>query len=122
MRSIVFTAGNQIDLLHCGAEFFPALIAAFDGASDEIHLETYMFALDPTGESVIAALQRAAGRGVAVKVITDWIGTGLAVSNVLHTRLKAAGVQHRSFNPWFRAGVARTHRKICVVDRKLAFL
>jgi cardiolipin synthase len=122
MRPIVFTAGNQIDLLHCGAEYFPALIAAFDGAASEIHLETYIFALDPTGELVIEGLQRAAGRGVAVKVVTDWVGTGNAVSKLLRARLRAAGVQHRSFNPWFRAGVARTHRKICVVDRKLAFL
>jgi cardiolipin synthase len=122
MRSIVFTSGNQVDLLHCGAEFFPALIEAFDAATIEIYLETYIFALDPTGELIVAALERAARRGVAVNVITDWLGTGPAISKLLHARLKAGGVHHRSFNPWFRGGVARTHRKICVVDRKLAFL
>jgi len=31
-------------------------------------------------------------------------------------------VHYRAFNPWFTRGIARTHRKICVVDRKLAFL
>jgi cardiolipin synthase len=108
--------------LHSGAEYFPALTAAFDSAAAEIYLETYIFAIDPTGEKIIAALTRAAGRGVVVNVISDWVGTGRAVSNLLHARLEAAGVQHRSFNPWFRSGVARTHRKICVVDRKLAFL
>jgi cardiolipin synthase len=122
MRSIVYSSGNQISLLHCGAEYFPALVAAFDQATAEIYLETYIFEIDPTGELIIDALTRAAGRGVAVKVITDWVGTGHAASRLLHARLTVGGVQHRSFNPWFRGGVARTHRKICVVDGKLAFL
>jgi cardiolipin synthase len=122
MRSIVYTAANQIDLLHCGAEYFPALLEAFDQAETEIYLETYIFALDPTGERVVAALQRAAKRGVAVNVISDWVGAGHAVSKQLHIQLEQNGVRHRSFNPWFRNGVARTHRKICVIDRKLAFL
>lgn len=122
MSSVTFTAGNQVALLHCGAEFFPALVAACDHAASEIYLETYIFASDETGDQIKAALIRAAGRGVSVNVITDWIGTGRVQSNLLHKEFLAAGVKHRRFNPWFRRGVARTHRKICVVDRKLAFL
>jgi cardiolipin synthase len=122
MRSITFTAKNDIDLLHCGAEFFPRLVEAFDAATTEICLETYIFAADPTAEQIRLALQRAAGRGVNVKVITDWVGTGRVQSNFLDNEFSKAGVRHRSFNPWFRNGVARTHRKMCVVDRKLAFL
>ena len=34
----------------------------------------------------------------------------------------AAGVRYRVFNPWFKRGVARTHRKIAVVDREVAFV
>jgi cardiolipin synthase len=55
-------------------------------------------------------------------VITDWTGTGNSHTRKLRERLLAGGVQHRSFNPFFRRGVARTHRKSCVVDRKVAFL
>lgn len=122
MRTVNFTAHNTVTLLHCGAEFFPALIAAIDAAQAEIHLETYIFADDKTADMVKDALKRAAGRGVAVKVITDWIGTGHAFSKKLKQELQAAGVQHRSFNPWFRRGVVRTHRKLCVIDRSVAFL
>ncbi|MDB5842667.1 MAG: cardiolipin synthase [Herminiimonas sp.] len=122
MRSVTFTGSNQITLLHCGAEFFPELEAACDAAISEIYLETYIFAADKTSERILAALARAAARGVRVYVITDWIGTGRVQSKLLHNILSANGVRHRSFNPWFRRGVARTHRKICVVDRKLAFL
>ena len=83
MRSVTFTANNHITLLHSGAEFFPALVAAFDAATVEIYLETYIFADDETGERIKAALQRAACRGVNVNVITDWIGTGRVRSNLL---------------------------------------
>lgn len=122
MRSVTFTANNYITLLNSGVEYFPQLIVAFDQAQDEIYLETYIFALDETGEDIKAALERAARRGVQVRVITDWVGTGSAVSKRLARDLAAAGAHHCSFNPWFKRGVVRTHRKMCVVDRKLAFL
>jgi len=122
MRQVVFTANNQVELLHCGGEYFPALIAAIDAARAEVYLETYIFGDDDTATAVKAALARAAARGVAVNVITDWLGTGDAYSARLKRELAHAGVHHRSFNPRFAFGVARTHRKICVVDREIAFL
>ena len=122
MRPISYTANNKLTLLHCGAEFFPELEAACDSAVSEIYLETYIFADDATGRRIEQALIRAAQRHVRVHVITDWTGTGHLHTKKLKERLQAGGVAHRSFNPLFRRGVARTHRKICVVDRKVAFL
>lgn len=122
MRPVEFTAHNTVSLLHCGAEYFPALIAAFDAARYEIYLETYIFTLDRTGEEIKDALVRAASRGVTVNVITDWLGTGHRQSVALNQALRAGRVNHRVFNSWFRRGVTRTHRKICVVDREVAFL
>ncbi|GIZ50892.1 cardiolipin synthase ClsB [Noviherbaspirillum aridicola] len=122
MRPIEFVAHNHVTLLHSGAEFFPALIAAIDGARFEVHLETYIFTLDQTGVQVRDALLRAAARGITVNVITDWLGTGHRQSVLLNRALKAGGVQHKVFNSWFRRGVTRSHRKICTVDRSVAFL
>lgn len=122
MRTVDFTAHNRVRLLYRGAEYFAALIEAFDAAKVEIYLETYIFALDPMADQVKAALIRAAARGVHVNVVTDWIGTGPKQSKILQQQLLVAGVQHRIFNAWFKRGLARTHRKICVVDRTLAFL
>jgi len=122
MRSVSFTGGNDVRLLHCGAEYFPALIEAFDAAANEIYLETYIFAADATAESVKAALLRAARRGVQISVLVDWIGTGRRQSALLQQEFAAAGVACRSFNPWFRRGIPRMHRKLCVVDRQVAFL
>lgn len=122
MRSIHFTSENTITLLYCGAEFFPALIAAIDAAVAEVCLETYIFADDAVGRAVKEALKRAAARGCAVNVISDWHGTGRVTVGLLDAELHAAGVNHRAFNPWFRRGVARSHRKLCVVDRSCAFV
>lgn len=122
VRSVSFIGENNIQLLHCGAEYFPAMIAAFDNAKSEIYLETYIFAADETAELVKAALARAVQRGVIVNVLSDWIGTGNLASRTLHDAFTLVGVDHRSFNPWFIRGIARMHRKLCVVDRGVAFL
>lgn len=122
MRAVSFTGQNDIKLLHCGAEFFPALVDAFEAARSEIYLETYIFAHDDTANNVKAALIRAVERGVLVNVMTDWLGTGNAHSDLLCKEFQAAGIAYCSFNPWFRRGIARMHRKICVVDRQIAFL
>ncbi|AMP12974.1 phospholipase D family protein [Collimonas pratensis] len=109
-------------MLHNGAAFFPALIAAIDAARVEIYLETYIFAADATADSVQQALTRAAQRGVTVRVITDWLGSGRVRSLSLQQEFEASGVMYRAFNPWFRRGVARMHRKMCVVDRHISFV
>ena len=57
-----------------------------------------------------------------VHVITDWTGTGNTHTKKLRKGCRLAACGTGSFNPLFRRGVARTHRKICVVDRKVAFL
>ena len=69
------TAGHNLQLLHGGAEFFPSLVAAIDGAEQEVWLETYIFYFDASGERVAAALERAALRGVVVYLVVDGIGT-----------------------------------------------
>lgn len=122
MRSVNYIAHNDVQLLHCGTDYFPALIGAIDGAQREVYFETYIFADDATGTLVIEALMRAAQRGVLVCMITDWFGTGRRRINAMHAQLEAAGVHHRVFNPWFLGGIARTHRKICVVDSEVALV
>jgi cardiolipin synthase len=122
MRNVNYIADNDIQLLYCGTEFFPAMLAAIDAAQYDIFFETYIFADDETGAAVLDALIRAARRGVVVRMITDWFGTGNSRIKLMNAALEGTGVQHRVFNPWFRRGVTRTHRKICVVDRAIAFV
>jgi cardiolipin synthase len=122
MHSVNYVGKNDVTLLESGLALFPAMIAAIDAARHDIHFETYIFASDDVGVAVQAALMRAAARGVKVRVVTDWFGTGARQARALGVAFAEAGVRYRVFNPWFKRGVARTHRKIVVVDREIAFV
>jgi cardiolipin synthase A/B len=122
MRTVIFTAQNRLSILQSGREYFPALIEAINEARIEIYFETYIFAFDEVGNAVRDALKRAVARGVSVHVITDWLGTGNILGGMLEDDLESVGIEHRTFNPWFVRGIARSHRKICVIDGELAFV
>ncbi len=122
MRKLHFIEGNDVELLHSGAQFFPALIVSINQAQHEVYLESYIFAADQTAQSVHAALVQAAARGVQVRVVIDWIGSDRSHAIDLTRRFNEHGVVCRCFNPWFKRGLARTHRKICVVDRQVAIV
>lgn len=119
--------GNRITLLESGTEYFPSLLEAIDGAEREIHLETYIFADDDTGRRVAAALSRAVGRGVVVRVLIDGFGTRSLIGP-LEQDLRAAGVQVLYYRPdlggprFKRHRLRRLHRKIVLVDGRVAFV
>ncbi|MBI1964878.1 MAG: cardiolipin synthase ClsB [Betaproteobacteria bacterium] len=119
--------GNRITLLESGAQYFPALVAECDTARREIHVETYLFEDDATGRSVADALARAGRRGVATHVLVDGFGSK-SLDPGLVSGLKAAGVRFLVYrpkiSPWTlkRARLRRMHRKIAVVDARVAFV
>ncbi len=124
-RPLIY-GGNRVQLLRSGAEFFPRLLEAIAEARASIHLETYIFELDAVGERVVGALLEAAGRGVAVHVLVDAFGSARAAP-LLRERLAAGGVRFRVFRPglWWRLErrlLRRLHRKIALVDDRLAFV
>lgn len=122
-----FLGGNRIRLLRTGAEYFPALRAAIDGAREQVHLETYLFDADMTGHMIAAALSRAAARGVATHVLIDGFGSKDLNDDVIREML-AAGVRLLKFrpeiSPWTlkRQRLRRLHRKIAVIDGGVAFV
>jgi cardiolipin synthase len=122
MRSVTYVANNDVILLESGSTYLPALLAALDAARHEILYETYIYAEDETAGAITKALVKAAERGVKVRVLVDWFGTGNRTANGLRALFAASCVHYRMFNPWFKRGVARSHRKITVIDRELAFV
>ncbi|HVY06217.1 MAG TPA: cardiolipin synthase ClsB [Burkholderiales bacterium] len=121
-----FRGGNRIDLLGNGEQFFPALEREIDAARHEIHLETYIFEDDATGHRIAQALLRAAGRGVAVRLLVDGFGSrGFAAG--LHDDFLRAGVQSLIFRPeksllkFRRTRLRRLHRKLAVIDGSVGF-
>src|SRR5437868_7627552 len=123
-----FMPGNAIGLLRNGAEYFPALIAAIDGAKREVWLETYIFADDVAGRAVAAALVRAAARAVTVRVLVDGWGARLYLTAQLQQFLVDGGVQLMKYRPEIRPWHFRLHRmrrllrKLCQLDGEIAFV
>jgi len=122
MRSVTYVANNDVTLLESGSTYLPALLEALAAARQEILYETYIYADDETAHAITAALIAAAGRGVKVRVVTDWFGTGNRVARQLGETFAQAGVHYRMFNPWFKRGAARSHRKVAVIDNDVAFV
>jgi cardiolipin synthase len=122
-----FLAGNRLQLLESGGDYFPALVAAIDAALHEVHLETYIFADDSTGRRVASALARAAQRGVAVRVLVDGFGAREFAAG-LGAELAAAGVELMTYRPevgrtrFRRHRLRRLHRKLSVFDGRVAFV
>ncbi len=118
---------NNIKLLHNGNAYFPALEAALDRAEHEIYLESYIFENDHTGRRIAEALGRAAVRGVKTHVLIDGFGSK-GLPKTMIDFLETAGVMVRKFrpeiSPWTlkRQRLRRLHRKIVVVDLKMAFV
>lgn len=113
-------------LLEGSTAFFPSLIAAIDSAAQSIQLETYIFDLTASGSDVALALERAAQRGVQVRVMVDGFGTPTFPDEWKH-RFKSAGIQWLEYEPIVTLGIflpsqwRRLHRKLCVIDSAVAF-
>jgi len=122
-----FLPGNRLTLLDSGKEYFPALLAAIEAASTEIYLESYIFADDEIGHEVAGALARAARRGVQVNVTVDGWGARNFSINFL-PMLTDAGVRAMFYRPEIgrfhikRHRLRRLHRKLVVIDARLAFV
>ena len=97
-----------------------------DGAKHEVRLETYIFDTAGAAADVAHAMVRAAARGVSVCLVVDGVGTR-ELPEVWRQRFEHAGVQCRVYAPLSSGGLwrpshwRRLHRKLCVVDRELAF-
>lgn len=117
--------GNGVCLLPGGQAFFPALIEAIDQAAFHVSLETYIYADDDIGRAVADALVRAARRGVTVRLLVDGFGGGDCPPELI-ARLRDGGVQVRIYRPLkgfrLRRNLRRLHRKIAVIDRRVAFV
>ncbi len=118
--------GHAITLLKGGEALFAAMAEEIDGARAEVLLESYIFEFAGAPVRVAEALERAAARKVRVRVALDGIGTG-DVPAEWQARWKAAGVEWRIFNPargWrvlMPRRWRRLHRKLAVVDGRVAF-
>ncbi|MBI1944756.1 MAG: cardiolipin synthase [Deltaproteobacteria bacterium] len=118
-------AGNRVLPLDDGDATYPAMQRAIDAAARSVVLCSYIFDADEVGRALADTLVRAAARGVAVRVLVDDVGRRYSWPSILRP-LRAGGVRAAAFLPTLsplRAPLAnlRNHRKICVVDGRVAF-
>jgi cardiolipin synthase A/B len=117
---------TELQLLEGSIAFFPSLITAIDSAEKSIQLETYIFDFTASGAHVAQALERAAQRGVQVRVMVDGFGTPAFPDEWKH-RFKSAGIEWLVYEPMVTLGIflpsqwRRLHRKLCVIDSAVAY-
>jgi cardiolipin synthase A/B len=118
------TGGNRYEVLTNGDEIFPAMLAAVNGATRRICLETYIYEAGTVGDQFSAAFEAAAKRGVEVRMVVDAMGSD-KIAKAWRERLVAAGVKIGDFGQakWYTLEELnyRTHRKILVVDGRVGF-
>ena len=117
--------GNLVEMLHSGDEAYPRMLAEIAGAKTSVGLCSYIFRDDSAGEKFHSALIEAQRRGVKVCVLIDGVGGGYFWSGT-YNRLRKAGVPVarflHSYFPWRMPFVnLRNHRKLLVIDGRVAF-
>ena len=117
--------GNKIELLNNGDQIFPALLQAIHSAQKTIHFETFLYESSEIGTKVREALSERARAGVKVRVILDGIGSGSSLKSEDVDAFREGGCQFFYYHPthsWrFDRVNRRTHRRVLVIDGKIAF-
>lgn len=117
---------TSVTLLVDGAATYAAILEAVENAQNHIHLEYYIYNPDQCGQRLLDALVRKAREGVKVRLLLDAVGSSRVKNKFLQPLHEAGGVSAwfhpTKLRPFTRPWVnMRTHRKIVVVDGRIAF-
>ncbi|MEO7402928.1 MAG: cardiolipin synthase [Burkholderiales bacterium] len=118
---------GKVELYVDGDSCYRAIIEAISRAADHVHLEYYIWEPGTIADRVLAALIDRARAGVKIRLLVDDVGSSKADERYF-APLIAAGAEVAWFNPlrWSRIRLTllnfRTHRKIVVIDGRVAFM
>lgn len=120
-------AGNRITLLIDGPQTLAAIRKAITAAKHHVHVETYIFGDDEVGRDFSELLIARRRAGVEVRVLYDAVGS-VTTPGTFFDAMREAGVEVYAFRPLnpVRTPLTwklnnRDHRKIVVVDGRIAF-
>jgi cardiolipin synthase A/B len=119
--------GSAVALVSDTQEIFRRLVEDIDAAETSLLMEFYIWNPGGAADDVLHAVIRAAGRGVACRLLIDALGAGPWWRGTQPQQLQDAGVQLRPALPvsLFRTVFGRTdlrlHRKIAVIDGRIAW-
>ena len=127
-HGVTFTAHNEVELLPSGKEKFARMFEDVKNARHSIHMEYFNFRNDSISHELFHLLEERAKAGVEVRILFDAFGNK-SNNRPLHKchldSLRAVGIQIFVFRPfkfpWLNHIMGRDHRKIVVIDGKIAY-
>jgi cardiolipin synthase A/B len=125
MTHLPLERGCSVEPLLNGDAAYPAMLAAIDGATRTVALASYIFDRGSVGTQFVEALARAVGRGVAVRVLIDAVGSRYSHPPIVE-ELKRRQIPVARFLPALSPVPSlyfnlRNHRKMMVVDGAIGF-
>ena len=125
---IPITYGNKVKLLTSGREKFNDLFEAIRGAKHHIHLEYFNFRNDSIANALFTLLAEKVKEGVEVRAMFDAFGNWSNNKPLKKKHLKKIreqGIEIVKFDPftfpYINHAAHRDHRKIAVIDGKVAY-
>lgn len=127
-KGIHFSHDNSVTLLMSGQEKFDDLFKAVEQAKSSIHMEYFNFRNDSINRELTRRLAKKAAEGVEVRCLFD--GFGNASNNQPMrkediTAMRKMGIQIYEYKPmcfpWIHDIFNRDHRKIVVIDGRVAY-
>ena len=122
------TQGNDIRLLMNGHEKFDDLFAEIRSATQFIHMEYFNFRNDSINHLLIDLLAEKVQQGVEVRIMYDAFGNASnnqPIHRQQHDSICALGIRLEKFDPlkfpWVNHIYPRDHRKIVVIDGRVAY-
>ena len=122
------TTDNQTELFDDGKVLFKSLLANIDKAQESIHIEFYTFYADKLGNYVLHALERAAARGVEVRVLYDMWGS-MGSNDKFFKKLEELGGEAQGFVASSAKQLITTprlnyhdHRKLVIIDGRVGYI
>ena len=125
---ITITENNAVTLLPNGEEKFRDMFSAIKQAKSSVHLEYFNFRNDSIASALFDLLAEKAEQGVKVRALFDAFGNAsnnrpLSKKNI--KKLRERGIEIYKYDPmrfpWIDYALHRDHRKIVVIDGKIAY-
>lgn len=127
-EGITFSHNNSVTLLMSGQEKFDDMFQAIRQAQSSVHLEYFNFRNDSIASLLFRLLAQKAKEGVEVRALFDGFGNDSNNRPLKRKHLKqmrSVGIEIYEFDPvnfpWVNHVFHRDHRKIVVIDGKIAY-
>ncbi|MDP9362282.1 MAG: cardiolipin synthase [Acidobacteriota bacterium] len=118
-------AGNQVQLLENGDQFFPLLLRDIASAKQSVHVESYIWWKGAICGQIANALAAKARQGVEVRLLVDASG-GHKMDKELAKLMLDSGVRFIRFHPPTLANLGRLnnrdHRKEMIIDGRIGYI